>query len=402
MKRIVVRDIKNVTQISKSNNQVWEALIKLMQNETEDVLFDFEDINLEDPCGNELFRVFIGNPRVNIKLYTAEKTKNTIELMCRLGGIPTGRVINEDEIVETGIKKENKNLIALIKRFKDSVTVVQGTGIIVVEDTVSQIGNNITVDAIEATIREFHTVSGIKRFVVDLGMIFIQLDIIEKIAKMGAAALEDGIDIKLHSEDSDIQGKIGLYKTIANVKKITPAEKFEIFTGMLRPNTVGMLSRFADTKADEFGRRGGGRPIWCRVAIYLGTDEKNNLQFRTYHKNYFYTPFQYRLDHDDEELEGLVSDEVKIPITQVGLADKFLGTLFHFNLPIQYKPQDYFTINVYDEEEDTFNTAKVTTPEYIKVVLDSHKVPYDAAALMNAIVVTKRILEKVADSKQTS
>mgnify|MGYP000844788877 FL=1 len=393
MKTIKVSDIYNVTQISKTNSDAWERLYKLMENETEDVLFDFKDINLEEPWNNEAFKKFIGNERVHMKIYSSEKIKDTIELACKLGNLKTGRVINEDEIVEVEPVKDLKQE-KLIQNIVNNISIVEDTGMLYMPDVASQITNHSTVTALEKAIVGFAETTHIKKLAIDTETMFIQVNIIELLANMIGKLKSQGIDVIIMSRDPDISGKINMYRCFSGSRKLTPRERIKIFKETLQPNTVGMLSKFKDTRrVDEFGRKGDGKPIMCRVAIYKGI-KNGQVHFITFNGKYFFTKLHYSLDHDGEELKNLVTEHYSMPVEQVGLTDKFTGLLYHFNLPIQYSKDDY--IQSYCEDEDgVIRQVQLTLPQYIKMVLDSFGVMYNGASLIYAITKTRDFLDKL-------
>ena len=85
--------------------------------------------------------------------------------------------------------------------------------------------------------------------------------------------------------------------------------------------------------------------------------------------------------------------DVAIPIEDIGLYDKYLGALYHFNKPIQYEPSDSITTYKINDEGGVI-TRKATLPEYIKLVLDDFNVRHDGEELLKAIAETNRQLRK--------
>lgn len=393
MRTVVVSEVYNVTQISKTNSDAWERLNRVMDGVEEDVMFDFKDINLEEPWSNEAFKKFIGNEHVHMKVYSSEKIKDTIELACKIGNLKTGRVLNEDEIIEVEPVKDRKQ-DRLVQNIKNNMSIVKDTAMLYIPDVVSQITNHSTVSAIETAILEFYESTRVKRFGIDTEMMFIQINIIEMLASMIGKLRSKGIEVVIMSKDTDVAGKINMYQCFDGAKKLTPKDRVRIFKETLQLNTVGMLSKFKDTRrVDEFGRKGDGKPIMCRVAIYKGI-KNGQVQLTTFNGRYFYTKLHYSLDNDGEELESLVSEDVSIPIDQIGLCNKFTGSLYHFNLPIQYSKDDY--IESYRETDDgEIRQVKLTLPQHIKAVLECFGVTYNGASLINAMSKTKDFLDKV-------
>src|SRR5690606_15620841 len=101
------------------------------------------------------FKRFMKNENAYIKVYTSEIIKNTIETMLLLGGMKTGRVINEDIIAEEQIQKDNTKRTAMDKRIKEEICIEDGSAMINIYNTLNQIGDKSTVDSIEYAIMEY-------------------------------------------------------------------------------------------------------------------------------------------------------------------------------------------------------------------------------------------------------
>lgn len=402
MRVIKVQDVYNVTQISSHNNEPWVRLLKLVEQIDDEVMLDFEGIRLIEPWHNVLFRKLLGTKKVYLKLYMSEKEAKTIELMCRLSkeDLPTGRVINvEDEIPADAIPQvRDKSVDILKERISKGVKRVRGKVIIDLTVAVDQLGSVKTVQALQELVQELAKKERVKVFEVHVGDMFIQENIIEYLAKVIGEFLEKGIEFFVISDDDETMGKLGLYQQFAHTKNLTPEEKIKIIKSTITPYTVGMLSRFKETrKLDAFGRCGEGKPVECKVALYLGIDDNLRVYFYVFDVRTFNTRMQYALDHDGAELPGLTGKQVAIPINDLGFYTEFLGRLYSFNRPIQYSLDDYIT--VYElKEEGGFTSKKVTLPEYIRMVLNDHGVRYNEADLLQAIVMTKRYLEELKES----
>lgn len=396
MKSMYVSDVYNVTQISKGNNVPWEKLSKIAEEEEGDILFDFDGIELEEPWSNLTFKKLMKNEKVHMKVYSSEKLKDTINLMCLMANYKPNRVINEDIMVPTPVSAQDKRIMALAERFKNEINISQGTGVINVCNVVDQLGSTTTVDALEMALLDFAKTSGVKSFEVDTESIFIQINIIERLAALIGTMMDKGIELKILSDDDDTAGCIQTYQCVAGTSKLTAQERVKLFRDNIEPNTVGMLSRFKETKGkDAFGRCGNGVPIVCRPAIFRGIEKKEGkyyLKFTEFNGNYFFTKLHYKLENDMEEHPGLVKVEVSIPIFDVGLCNLFVGSMYHFNMPVQYSDKDY--IYSYSECGSDVVELKRTIPEHIKSVLDDFGIKYNEMPLIHAIGETLRLLQK--------
>ena len=97
------------------------------------------------------------------------------------------------------------------------------------------------------------------------------------------------------------------------------------------------------------------------------------------------------LENDGQILESLDVENLLIPIDDVGILDKFMGSRFHFAEPLQYEKEDSITLF------DIGNDGKVvrvnaTIPIRIKLVLDDWGIRYNKERLEHAIQETNKIL----------
>ena len=96
MKTILVSEIYDVTQISKSNDTPWKLMKQLMEKEDQDVMFDFDGIELKEPWNNLEFKKLIADERVHIKVYGSEDVANSIKILCMSLKTDTERIINAE------------------------------------------------------------------------------------------------------------------------------------------------------------------------------------------------------------------------------------------------------------------------------------------------------------------
>jgi hypothetical protein len=194
-------------------------------------------------------------------------------------------------------------------------------------------------------------------------------------------------------QDESVGLKICTYQYTEGSKKVQPKERVETLASLYNVGTVGTLSRYKDTKKqDIFGRKGGGEVIQCRVAKIIGISKsKLTVKFATYERKYFTTKLSYSMENDGDELDGLAREVVEIPIEQLGF-DKYIGSLYYFNLPIQYAKKDCETIYI-EQADGTVAMKQLSLPEFIKVVLDEHDEKYDSVALLECIIKTNKYLK---------
>ena len=403
MREIIVQDVYNVTQISSSNNEAWERLLRIVNESDDDVMLDFRGIQLIEPWNNLLFRKLMSKNNVYMRLYMSEREKKVLDLLCKISkeDMPEGHIINvEDDEIIVDVKQEvvpDKTFELIKGRVLECVKIIKCKPTKVVFEmykAVDQLGSIKTIKAIEEVVKQLNGEKGIKNFEIDAEGLFIQINIIEYLARVIGQMKKEGIELSLLTSDDDVMAKISLYQQFANTRSLSARERIKIFKETVKPLTVGLLSRFRNTRRmDAFGRKGDGIPIECRVAIFRKIDKEGNVYFWTFNGNTFCTRLHYSMDNDGEILRKPEVYDVAVPIEDIGLYDKYLGALYHFNKPIQYEPSDSITTYKINDEGGVI-TRKVTLPEYIKLVLDDFNVRHDGEELLKAIAETNRQLRK--------
>ena len=180
----------------------------------------------------------------------------------------------------------------------------------------------------------------------------------------------------------------------------TSKEKFDIMRSRLKVNHVGILTKYKDGRAkDEFGRSGKGEKISVRIALFKGftrdTNDEILAHFQSYNNNYFYTHDHWYLEHDGEELNDLIYDDVYVKIDDLGIYNDFVGARYHFSSAVQYRPEGSVTMYHMESISDTKSSVvgeRYTIPERIKAVFDDFGVDYDQESLDAYIESTRKIL----------
>ena len=86
---------------------------------------------------------------------------------------------------------------------------------------------------------------------------------------------------------------------------------------------------------------------------------------------------------------------MEIPMSEIGLCDKFLGSKTHFILPVQQSASESQKVIV-DIDDDGRNVTKLCTiPERMREVFDSWGIKYDVESLEKAIEDTKKQLSNM-------
>lgn len=392
MKELRIIDLFNVTQISRSNDRIWKELEETTRNTKEPILLDFEDINLEEPYNNNYFLKILANPKIYFKIYSDEKLKNEIELICKLGVMDTGRVFNEDfEYEDNGPDLSEIRILNKINKMKEYTSINGNTVLIDLSAGFNQLSDNDTAKSIKKLIEELIE-KGIVKIDINIQNCYVQSNMIEKLAALGTNFREKGIEVDFKTDDLELLKEMMLYKFSIPISSST---KINLFEG-IEINTVGIISKFKSTRRkDRYGRSGDGEPLITRVAIFKGI-EKGIVHLWTFNGNFFKTKQDYYLD-ENEELNFPKIDKWDIPIGQIGLADEFLGSMYHFNYPIQLSKNDNISTHRISICEETGKTSikydSIPLPEYIKLVLDDFEIMYNVKALEEAIIETHKYLE---------
>lgn len=398
MKNVMVKEIYSVDTISKGNYKAWLRLLDYVEKDEsgEDILFDFKSIEVVQPWATPEFKMLMQNERVYIKLWCNETTVNSINIMCRLNGLSGNRAINENIEPEKQLTKEEQQITKMSEELQSFIEdTSDNSAVLNIYKRFDQIGVPITVMYIAEALRKFKDRTGKTDLTLDAKSITIQTSVIENITNLIPDLKEDGINLTIKSNDKTVMNKIGMYRTLANNKEYSIDDKIRLIKSTLRPGKVGMLIKYKNSKAtDEFGRKGNGTPVSCRVAIYKGMKKIDNeicVVFTTYNGNTFYTQVHWNLEHDNNSLDKLESDTVKIPVNQFGMYKDFLGSLYHFITPVQKHAEDSMVMYGIDSDGRVTHT-KMTIPERIQAVLDDWEIEYDSDSIRDYIEETRKIL----------
>lgn len=403
MREVLVREIYTVDTISKGNFKAWLKLMDFIKNEIkpdEDVMFDFKGIEVIQPWATNEFKQFMQDERVHIKLWSSEGTVNSINIMCTLGDSSSGRAVNEQVAVEKKLSKEELQIIAMANELQKYFEVDENDKTVAtlnVGKRFDQVGVPITVDYIREALMKFAKEHEVKRLRLNVVGIIIQASVIKNITNVISALEKEGIKLEILSNDEEVKNKIGMYQSLEGNDVSTENDKLRVIKAQLKPGKVGMLIKYKESKAvDEFGRRGKGKPLNCRVAIYnglkRGKDGIIRLKFTTFNGNTFFTSAHWRLEHDNDELDnGPEHEELSISVKEFGMYNEFLGSKYHFITPVQIKPEHSMTMYGLDQSGKVTHT-KMTIPERIKAVLDDWGYKYDNESLQSYIQKTREVL----------
>lgn len=392
--QVNVRELLKIDTISKTNDDAWRDLIAHMERPIK-YEFDFRGIRLIEPWNNGLFARFISDIRVYMVMYSAEKTVETIEKSRFLAKLPLGRTKNiELQAPKQVTPKERRDqqFVISLQRYFD-VDDEEKTAVFQIANRFTQVENDETVTRILEAIKLFSDNHKNYLILVNLGKLVMAKHLIEMfIDGVNELISEHNLDVEIQSINDDVENKIEIHQELKRIGKISTCKRVQLFKE-IKPGTVGMLTQYRDTKAvDEFGRKGNGEIVSCRVAIFNGITGDGGdavLTFTVFDGNTFYTAQHWAMENDGEELDELISMQRNATIEEVGLRSDFLGNKYHFMKPIQYQKDGYETMYL----SNSLTRKRLTIPERIKEVFDDWGITYDTASLDQYIQETNSILD---------
>lgn len=396
-----LKELYNVDTISQDKGwkKVLQAINDILATTNEDILIDFSSTNVVDPWQSIEFKKLLSNEKIHMKFVNSEQTVNKIKMMCIIEGMSADRITNE--VIEVPREKtaEEKKIeqygSQLMDFFKDNGT---GTLVFNVRDRYDQLQSTNTVNYIDFAMRELHKTKGTTNFVIIFNKISVLPNVLRVFAQLIVDYKEMGVDLKIDMDNDDSARELGLFIHIATNDKYTDSERAKAFNE-LKPNTPGILIRYKKSKAtDDFGRQGKGEVVSSRIAIFREVKDNGDgpiAVVATYNNNFFYTKQHWMVEHDNEEPTSLHEDIMEIPMSDIGLCDRFLGSRTHFILPVQRSSEESQTV-IIDIDENDRNIKKICTiPERMKIVFDDWSVPYDHEALDKAISDTNTLLSNM-------
>ena len=386
-----LKELYNVDTISQDKGwkKVGIAIEEIQKGTDDDIMIDFSSTNVVDPWQSIEFNKLLKNNKLHMMFVNNEQLVNKIKMMCIIYGISTDRVENivveipkEKTVEEKKIEQLGKSLI---QYFKDN-----GHGVLVfnVSDRYDQLQSTNTINYIDFAIRELNRTTGAASFIIVLNRITVLSNVIGAFAKLIVGYKEIGVTLKIDTDNNDLAKELGLFIHLATNDRYTNSERVKAFNE-LKPNTPGILIRYKKSKAtDDFGRQGKGEIVSSRIAIFKGINNNVNgdmAVINTFNNNYFYTKQHWMIEHDNEEPTSLHEEEIEIPMEEIGLCDEFLGSRYHFIMPVQ-RSIDESKVVIVDIDENGKNIKRICTiPERMKIVFDDWGIEYDKDAIEKAI-----------------
>lgn len=403
MVTIRLKELYDATQVSARNTEAWRLVAaKAKEYRDNEIELETEGILIEDPTANVEFRKMMTDQRIKLVLHNSTELTKQIKVFCLACGYSEDRVRNEG-VVESITTVKQLYDSALVKELTENIQEGGNEIYIDISKVVSQVGSDKTVMSIIEAIKLKTEGSHFNVVTLDFNNIHIQehvlpllhsnlKDMAESMTVMVANLPDTKVFNDIKSEDEGFNSRVPL------------REKYKLFKENIPKGTVGFLCMYKkSTKVDRLGRHGDGVPIWSRFAIYRGCKKDGNgyrLVFDVYRASDFWTKI-----HQQMELEisnpTLPSMRVEMAFEELGILDKYTGTDYHFNYPIQYKNADSIymrTTEMYGNQLATVFGA-VRLPMVAKYVLDDFGVQYNKEKLEEAIAETNKVLWDDATSR---
>lgn len=421
----------------KSWKVIYDWVIENVEP-NESLVLDFANVRLANPCSklNEHFTKLLMLNNVNLSITSsdrdyAEGTAKAIELKCILDGYKTERTSVSIIEAPRQITKEEKN-IERSKQLYIGQFVREGDEFKFKYPNTT-ISGSTSIRAIARCVEELNAQSGVVKFVADFNGTDILGDGLEKLAWTIVDLDSKGIQF-----DADVDRKeyIDALKLYIHREKNKPKSTSAKITSLakLKNGTVGLLVKYKSSRAvDDFGRMGGGKAAYSKIAIFRGIEDKSYIPkscenikvdsnstvinekgeripqaclvvtFDVFNNYSFLTPEGILSENDGEmtinkkRITELPHEFIEIPIDSIGLYSEFLGSGFHFLKPIQSDMSSNKYVVVGMSEEGINIRRKCNLPERIEVVLDSWGIEYDKDGLNEC---KKAVIDKFGETEQ--
>lgn len=399
MRTVNVRSIYRLTILTQDSG--WKEIynkVREIAKDGEEILLDFNGITVYEPYRHFHFKELFKMKNVRFKFYSLAKAYEQLRVMCKLEGLSDDKVID----VEPNVVEKPDKLQLKIDKYADDIMKYFDINGEVLSITVSKayrkLNNSLTAKYIEvAAEKHIKNNPNIKELMVDLREIVVASSVIDILVDMKLHFEKDfGVEVAFNIDDEKTIENIKLHMHTKVEKEYTTKEKVKEFR-KINPGTVGILIMYKKSRAkDEFGRYGKGEVLSARVAKFENVsmerlsdgDERLCAEFTSFSGNTLYTREHWLLENDGEELEKLDTNKVIVPVDEIGLYDKFLGSNAHFARPIQEDESESIIMRRIDDNGSVKN-VKYNLPERIEAVFNDFNIYYDKEELNAAKIDTE-------------
>lgn len=396
---MIVKKLKELYCVDTiSQDKGWKKVHDAVTELGDEVLIDFSGIHVVDPWQCAEFKQLLKDDKVFMRFTNCEAIVNRIKMMCIIEGLNENRIENvyielpkEKTAEEKKVENYGNELITMFEISDDNVATFD------VSKKYSQMYSTNTLNYLDYAIREIHQVQCVDKFIIKMGRTPVLENVLEMLAKLIIEYKSMGIDVKADIEDEEAYKSMGLFIHLATNDKYDSNERYRAIKNTLKANTPGILIKYRKSKAlDSFGRHGKGEVVSSRIAVFRGIKNGNNgpiFMVETFNNDTFYTPQHWMVEHDNEVPSKLQSENVEITMEEIGLCDLFLGTQYHFLMPIQQNESENQVV-IKDIDDDGRNIKQTCSiPERMQIVFDSWNIKYDKESLEESIEKTKEYLK---------
>lgn len=394
------RDLYAVDRISQNKGwiKVHSALKELGTDD--DIQIDFSGIKVMDPWDCPEFIEILKDPKIHMLFKNRDELVTRIKMTCILNGAHPENIENievekpkEKTPEERKIEQYGEGLVKLFEKndaYPDSL-------ILDLRKKYTQLQNTSTLNYIKYAIDKVHNDTGVKRYIIIIGKMSILDNVLELFANIIIKYKSRGICVEIDLDNPEAVTKMGLYLHKETAKEYTVKERATHIKKRIKNGLPGMLIRYKKSKGlDDFGRFGKGEVISSRIAIIREVkvrkkDNKIVAVVESYNNDYFFTRQQWMIEHDNEQLPCINVDKLEIPLEELGFADDFLGSSYHFLEPVPYDDTDNCKVIVAIDEDGRNVIKKCTLPERMRYVFDDWGIDYTHDDLEDYIGRTKLV-----------
>lgn len=409
MKTVKFKEILNVDNVSQEKS--WMKVYDKLKDINEDIEINFDDVNVLEPWRFKAFQMILSNnPHVYMSFTNKDDIVSKLHMSCIINGVDKNRIIGRHVEVE---KPKTPEELKAEKRGREITQHFklddQGVYRIKVSELYAQLHNSSTITYICKAIEMLNQEKEITQFIIDIGDMSVQLNVLKHLAEKVIDYTYKGISIAIDTSDEETAKNIRLFlHQCRNDAYNDKVKRYDKIISSIKKDTPGLFLRYKSSKAlDDFGRHGSGQVVSSRIAIFREIrfiaptrittkddlrDAKIMCVIDTYNSDYFYTKLHWSMEHDNETLKRIPMDTYKVDIEELGFCDDFLGSKYHFMLPIQQSENENTSMIVGLNNEGK-NIRKVCTiPERMKLVFDDWGIDYDKVSLNQSIKLTEQAL----------
>lgn len=409
MKRIRVKDILGWDSISKGNEKAWGTIYEAVKDETEDLMLDFDDIEVKEPCSSANFRLLMGLSTVNITIYKSEGLAKSIEMMCKLmKRWHEGKVKNDKgQIYQAPKSKAEIQIEQRKRRWANLVQVDEDqVGRLYLAKEIDQLGSADSVINIFGGIDLVHTEQGLNNFVLELGDITVNPSIAEHIVSWVCNFKDKGVWVEFHSDLEYVRNSLEV-AIQRQIKNFSVEQKLSIMRRIVNVGKVGLLQNYKPKPASEDNSFGAGDLISCSIAVFRGVKKdkegkvKAVFEVYQYERNsddgdekelVFSTRQHWSITHDNEKKRTLDCVTREVPVDELGMYDEFMGSTYYFAAPVTLKKEHMVKMFDYNDEGRAVY-EEFTYPELIMRVFDDFGIEYDHEYLRRCAEGNRKYLE---------